>query len=136
MCGFPSLPKATGLAVVVLNLCVCFATTQPPGRSERRSHIEIRGIYGGVPTQIFDRGSSLDDYGVNAIWIGSGSVKRELVESLKARCKGLKVFAEFKLSPDRLHVEDAHQCWKAALTLRRWRRTLRTTSVVWVKKPM
>ncbi len=106
MCALPSLPKATGLAVVVLNLCVCFATAQPPGRSERRSHIEIRGIYGGVPTQIFDRGSSFEDFGVNAIWIGSGSVKRELVERLKARSKELKVFAEFNTMHEASYLRD------------------------------
>ena len=55
----------------------------------------IRGIYGGVPSQIFDRGRTLEDYGVNAIWVGSGGLDAKIVESLKARSPGLKVFAEF-----------------------------------------
>jgi hypothetical protein len=66
----------------------------------RRPAIAIRGIYGGVPTQIFDRHQTLDDYGVNAIWIGSESVRRDLVASLKAKSKGLKVFAEFNTMHD------------------------------------
>ena len=28
--------------------------------------VEVRGVYGGVPTQILDRGRSLSDYGINA----------------------------------------------------------------------
>ena len=47
---------------------------------KQRPLITIRGVYGGVPQQIFDRGETLDDYGINAIWIGSGSVTRELVD--------------------------------------------------------
>src|SRR5262245_23787274 len=34
----------------------------PPPAKQR---VEIRGIYGGVPTQILDRGRTLADYGVN-----------------------------------------------------------------------
>src|SRR5947209_15071691 len=70
-------------------------SAESPGPPGRRPAIAIRGIYGGVPTQVFDRGRNLADYGVNAIWIGSGSVTRERVEGLKAKAPGLKVFAEF-----------------------------------------
>ncbi len=58
-----------------------------------RPWITIRGIYGGYPTAIFERGQTPADYGINAIWVGSGGLKREEV----ARCHelGLKVFAEF-----------------------------------------
>ena len=75
----------------------------PPGK---RPAIAIRGIYGGVPTQIFDRGRTLADYGVNAIWIGSGSVSRELVEGLKAKAPGLKVFAEFNTMHEAGYLAD------------------------------
>jgi hypothetical protein len=73
---------------------------------EEQPGITIRGIYGGVPSQIFDRGRTLEDYGVNAIWIGSGSVTRELVENLKAKSKGLKVFAEFNTMHEASYLED------------------------------
>ena len=61
----------------------------------KRPQITIRGVYGGVPQQIFDRGETLEDYGINAIWIGSSSVSGKLVAALKSRSKTLKVFAEF-----------------------------------------
>ena len=60
-----------------------------------RPWVQIRGIYGGVPRQIFDRGRTLQDYGVNALWIGSGEASGELVRTLKAKTPGLKVFVEF-----------------------------------------
>jgi len=67
---------------------------------EPRPGIEVRGVYGGVPTQVFDRKQTLGDYGVNAIWIGSGGVTRELVEGLKKQTPGLRVFAEFNTMHD------------------------------------
>lgn len=64
-------------------------------KPEPRPWVEIRGIYGGIPTQIFEKGKTLEDYGVNAIWMGSTQVKRDEVEKLKADHPGVKVFAEF-----------------------------------------
>lgn len=58
-----------------------------------RTHVTIRGIYGGVPTQWFAQGKTLQDYGVNAIWMGSGSLKAEDIALLKKQ--RAKVFAEF-----------------------------------------
>ena len=79
---------------------------EPPAPSERRPGIVVRGIYGGVPTQIFDRGKTPEDFGVNAIWIGSGSVSGELVASLKAKTRGLKIFAEFNTMHESSYVKD------------------------------
>jgi hypothetical protein len=58
-----------------------------------RPWITIRGIYGGYPGQILDRSQKPADYGINAIWVGSGSLLAEQID----RCHklGLKVFAEF-----------------------------------------
>jgi hypothetical protein len=58
-----------------------------------RGHITVRGIYGGVPTGWFDRGETLADHGVNALFIGSGSVTAERLALLKRH--GARVFAEF-----------------------------------------
>ena len=52
----------------------------------------MRGIYGGVPAQLLERGS-LKDYGVNAIFMGSGGVNEERVRLLREQ--GARVFAEF-----------------------------------------
>jgi hypothetical protein len=58
-----------------------------------RPWITIRGIYGGFPSQMFDRGQSPADYGVNAIWVGSGSLSADEID--RYHKLGLKVFAEF-----------------------------------------
>ncbi len=57
-----------------------------------RPHITVRGVYGGVPVELLDRGS-LKDYGINAIFMGSASINAERVALL--RQQGAKVFAEF-----------------------------------------
>jgi hypothetical protein len=59
---------------------------------EARPHIAIRGIYGGVPTELLDHGA-LGDFGVNAIFMGSGNINAERISLL--RKQGAKVFAEF-----------------------------------------
>ncbi|MBI3467152.1 MAG: hypothetical protein HY000_29410 [Planctomycetes bacterium] len=55
--------------------------------------ITIRGIYGGFPKQILDRGETPADYGINAIWVGSGGLQAGQID--RYRKLGLKVFAEF-----------------------------------------
>jgi hypothetical protein len=82
------------------------AAAEPPAHFEKRPAIAIRGIYGGVPAQIFDRGKTLEDFGVNAIWIGSGAVTGELVTSLKAKSKALKIFAEFNTMHEASYLKD------------------------------
>jgi hypothetical protein len=73
---------------------------------EKRPHIVVRGIYGGIPTQIFDRGATLEEYGVNAIWLGSGSVSAQIIAGLKAKSKGLKIFAEFNTMHEAGYLKD------------------------------
>jgi transposase len=58
-----------------------------------RPWVAIRGLYGGFPKEILERGKTPQDYGVNAIWVGSGSLKKE--EVARYHELGLKVFAEF-----------------------------------------
>src|SRR4029079_11623104 len=58
-----------------------------------RPWVPIRGIYGGYPSQLLERGERPADYGVNAIWVGSGSLNQEQID--RYRKLGLKVFAEF-----------------------------------------
>ena len=96
--------------VVLLEGSGCPAPADEPApAAEKRSYITIRGIYGGVPTQIFAAGKSLDDFGVNAIWIGSGGTTRELVASLKDKARGLKVFAEFNTMHEAGYLNDHPQ---------------------------
>ena len=58
-----------------------------------RPWVTIRGIYGGFPNEILDRGQTPHDYGVNAIWVGSGRLQSEAID--RYHKLGVKVFAEF-----------------------------------------
>jgi len=70
--------------------------------SMTRPWIEIRGIYGGMPT--LPPGKTLADYGVNAIWVGSGGVTAELTKTLHEQ--GIKLFAEFNTMHEASFLED------------------------------
>jgi len=78
--------------VLVVFVCLCGSTlaADPPSP---RPHIELRAIYGGFPEEILKSGKKLSDYGVNAIFMGSGSLTTERVARLKEQ--GARVFAEF-----------------------------------------
>ncbi|MFG0262629.1 MAG: hypothetical protein ACF788_09590 [Novipirellula sp. JB048] len=79
-------------------LTLCLSAVLPHIHAEEtRPHVKIRAIYGGVPNELLQRGT-LSDYGVNAIFMGSGSLTTERVALLKKQ--GAKVFAEFNT----LHV--------------------------------
>jgi hypothetical protein len=69
------------------------ARAQADARAAARPWVAVRGIYGGYVSQIVDRGETPADYGINAIWIASGSLKAE--EIARYRKLGVKVFAEF-----------------------------------------
>ncbi|MBV5332118.1 hypothetical protein JZU54_00690, partial [bacterium] len=53
----------------------------------------VTGIYGGFLNQILERGQKPDDYGINAVWVGSGGLKADQIKRHKDL--GLKVYAEF-----------------------------------------
>lgn len=69
-----------------------------------RDHIRVRGIYGGVPTQLFDQGHSLADYGVNAIFMGAGGLTQERVAQLRAQ--GASIYAEFNTLHDAGYLKE------------------------------
>ena len=66
---------------------------EPPIAAQPRPWIQVRGIYGGYPQEILQKGHTPADYGINAIWVGSGSLKAE--EIARFRKLGMKIFAEF-----------------------------------------
>lgn len=78
--------------------------TSEETRIEKRPTIWIRGIYGGIPREWFQQGRSLEDYGVNAIWVGSGSLNTEDIALLKAQ--GAQVFAEFNTMHEAGYLRD------------------------------
>ncbi len=71
---------------------------------EERPHVTVRGIYGGVPTRLFDGGKTLEDYGVNAVFLGSDSINDERVALLKKH--GARIFAEFNTMHQARYVKE------------------------------
>lgn len=76
----------------------CLSAQPRAASTSVRPWLKIRGIYGGYLQQILDRGETPADYGINAIWVGSGGLAVAPIE--RYRQLGLKVFAEF----NSLHV--------------------------------
>jgi len=58
-----------------------------------RKHIQVRGVYGGVPKVLMEKGRTLSASGINAVWIGERGITKERVAALKAQ--NALVFAEF-----------------------------------------
>ena len=62
--------------------------------------VPLRGIYGGIPQEIIDGGRSLREFGVDAVWLGSGSYTAERLAWMRAQ--RVQAYAEFNT----LHVAD------------------------------
>jgi len=60
---------------------------------DARPWIQIRGLYGGYLSEILAKGETPADYGINAMWVGTGILNREEIDRFHQL--GLKVFAEF-----------------------------------------
>jgi hypothetical protein len=90
------LTARTHIAVVLLSTGLT-ACAPPP---KAASLAPIRGIYGGVPQEIIDGGTRLRDFGIDAVWLGSGSVTSERLALLRA--ERVQVYAEFNT----LHVAE------------------------------
>ncbi len=85
-----ALRQGVAAATVLAGGASVAGTVQP---LQSRPWVTIRGLYGGFPTEILERGQTPADYGVNAIWVGSGGLKEAEIDRYHAL--GLKVFAEF-----------------------------------------
>jgi hypothetical protein len=94
-------PSSVKLMAFILMMTDLAVATEPANVAHP---IAIRGIYGGVPTQLFERGRSLADFGINAVWIGSGSLTQERIELLQHQ--GARVFAEFNTMHDASYLKD------------------------------
>jgi hypothetical protein len=70
--------------------------------------IEIRGIY-GTPDAFWKKDIRLDELGVNAIFIHSGSINDNMMK--QARAEGLMVFAEFATLNGKDYVEQHTEAW-------------------------
>ena len=80
--------KSVAVALVCVSATACIAA-----EGQKRPHVAIRGVYGGVPAELLKQGKTLQDYGINAVFMGSGGIRTERIVLLKKQ--GARVFAEF-----------------------------------------
>lgn len=85
------------------------AASDPETPSQRSPEpIQIRGVY-GHPGPLWDRGHTLPELGVNAIFAHSGSIDADMMN--RARGEGLKVFAEFATLNGKNYVNEHPEAW-------------------------
>lgn len=101
------LPAFLAPLLLMAVLAPAASRGQPQDLSETLPHMEILGVYGGYPDEITQTGRTLADFGINALFVGSGSLTAERVA--RAHQQGVRLFAEFnsmhrgayvKLHPD------------------------------------
>ncbi len=85
---FVTTTRLIAVALICLYVAICGAAAQ-----EKRPHLRIRGVYGGVPVELLQDGKTLKDSGINAVFMGSGGITKERVALVKQH--GAKLFAEF-----------------------------------------
>jgi len=79
-----------------------------PIKSQDKKLVEIRGIYGN-PDAFWQKDINLTDLGVNAVFVHSGSINKEMME--RVRQDGVKVFSEFATLNGKNYVEKHPEAW-------------------------
>ena len=77
-------------------------------KQEPTKNVEIRGVY-GTPQSFWDKGLKLNDLGVNAIFVHSGSINHNMIN--RARSEGARVFAEFATLNGKNYVDKHPEAW-------------------------
>jgi len=77
----------------------CHDTESPPF---------IKGIYGS-PVPLWEKGWTLPEIGVNAIFLHSGSITKDIMD--RARREGVMVFAEFPTLNGKNYIESHAEAW-------------------------
>jgi hypothetical protein len=70
--------------------------------------VEIRGVYGN-PAPLWEKDYRLDELGVNAIFVHSGSIQADMIT--RARSEGVKIFSEFATLNGKGYVEKHPEAW-------------------------
>ena len=86
---------------------ICFTVLMAYGQKPNQI-IEIRGIYGN-PKPFWDKGIKLNNLGVNAIFVHSGSIDQDMIRL--AKTENVKVFAEFATLNGKDYVEKHPEAW-------------------------
>ena len=86
--------KLIPLTVSAVALCYASITLAQDKRTgePRTDAAFIRGAYSD-PKRFWDKGATLNEYGINAIFVRSSAIDQKLID--RARAEGAKVFAEF-----------------------------------------
>jgi hypothetical protein len=84
---------AAGAVMAAAAVIPATACGAEPSAGRARPWIQVRGLYGGFPREIFDRGETPADYGLNAVWCYSGGL--DVAEIERLHIHGVRVFAEF-----------------------------------------
>jgi len=95
----------TGNACIIAFLLIILFTTCTHNTQKK---IEIRGVYGN-PKPFWDKGFNISQLGVNAIFVHSGSIDKEMIT--RARSEGLSVYAEFATLNGKNYVENHPEAW-------------------------
>ena len=93
------------LSIVILIL-LAFASADKSILQSKQ--IETRGIYGS-PEPFWKKDLRLDQLGVNAIFLHSGSINESMMK--RAKSEGLKVYAEFATLNGKNYVETHPEAW-------------------------
>ena len=94
----------TRLVRVTIASACCCAAISAAAAEQKRPHVRVRAIYGGVPVELLGQGKTLKDYGINAVFMGSGGLTAKRVALVKKH--GARVFAEFNTMHVASYVKD------------------------------
>ena len=100
----PSILLAAFVFVVSLPAIGGHLAAQERGPDARRAGSRSGASTAACRPRSSTGASSLADYGINAVWIGSGGLTRERVALVKRQ--GAKVFAEFNTMHDAAYLKD------------------------------
>ena len=93
---------------MISRLCILLMVVLVAIDALAQKFIEIKGIYGS-PQKLWDKGLSLNELGVNAIFLHDKSISDMLMS--RARKEGVKVFAEFATLNGKGYVEHHPEAW-------------------------
>ena len=75
---------------------------------EQQNPTPTLGVYGS-PAPLWKKGYSLNELGINAIFVRSGAIDQKLMD--RARSEGLKVYAEFATLNGKNYVKEHPEAW-------------------------
>ncbi|MEB2779719.1 hypothetical protein U3A58_04880 [Algoriphagus sp. C2-6-M1] len=91
------------LCLLILNIFSCKSSS-----SQEPSKEFIKGVYGN-PATLLKAGYSFDSLGMNAVFVRSGSLNREIYETSKNQ--GVKIFVEFATLNGKEYLTDHPDAW-------------------------